>query len=195
MLVPRLLRIQLDGRVWSWSSLQPILYTGFVKMTDSLASGEICPECGMRSGLGQPNCAALRDVLLARDFEQPALYWKYHRLAVDTYCVQHSSYVKSSKSLAAHLCGLCVALEQNNDPNKLKRLQLWLGTNPKLPKPELPSFRGSLTIADVSGIADPARYGRAVEAWARSAWEAYGKLQPIAREWLAMSVARPASTR
>jgi hypothetical protein len=33
-------------------------------------------------------------------------------------------------------------------------------------------------------------YGQAVEGWARSAWEAYFQLQPIAREWLAMSAAR-----
>jgi Family of unknown function (DUF5946) len=91
--------------------------------------------------------------------------------------------------LAAHLCGLCVAFEQNNDAEKLKQLQLWLSTNPKMPRPELPSFRGALTIADVSGIDDPVSYGKAVEAWARSAWEAYAKLQPAAREWLAMSTA------
>jgi len=160
-----------------------------------MTGGEICPECGMRSGPGGPNCAALRDVLLARDFEQPVRYWKCHRLAVDAYCVQHSSYVESAKSLAAHLCGLCVALEQNNDPEKLKRLQHWLSTNPNLSKPELPSFRGSLTIADVSGIDDPEAYGRAVEAWARSAWEAYKLLQPIAREWLTMSDPRSASAK
>jgi hypothetical protein len=156
-------------------------------MTDSTLGGEICGECGMRSGVGKPNCTALRDALLTRDFEQPVHYWKYHRLAVDSYCVQHSSYVESTKSLAAHLCGLCVALELNNDPDKSKRLQLWLSTNPKLTKPELPRSRGSLTIADVSGIEDPVSYGRAVEAWARSAWEAYGALQPIAREWLDIS--------
>jgi hypothetical protein len=149
----------------------------------------------MRTVQGQPSCTALRDNLLVRDFEQPVLYWKYHRLAVDTYCLQHSLYVESAKSLAAHLCGLCVALEQNNDPRQLKQLQLWLSTNPKLVKPELPACRGNLTVADVSGIDDPATYGRAVGAWARSAWEAYGKLQPVAREWLTASAARPASRR
>lgn len=149
----------------------------------------------MRAAPGRPNCAALHDALLARDFEEPVRYWKHHRMAVDAYCIQHSPYVKSFKSLAAHLCGLCVAFEQNNDANKLAQLQLWLSTNPKLPKPELPSFRGVLTIADVSGIEDPVRYGQAVEAWARSAWEAYEKLQQIAREWLALSAARPASRK
>jgi hypothetical protein len=162
---------------------------------ESAAGAEICVECGMRAALGQPNCAALRDALLARDFEQPVRYWKHHRLAVDAYCVQHSPYVKSFKSLAAHLCGLCVALEQNNDSNKLTQLQHWLSTNPILSKPELPAFRGALTIADVSRIDDPVRYGQAVEAWARSAWEAYEKLQPAARQWLALSAARPVNRK
>ena len=166
-----------------------------MRKTISKADEESCPECGMRSGLGEPNCATLWNLLLARDFEQSVLYGKHHRLAVDTYCMQHSSYVESAKSLAAHLCGLCVALEQNNNTNKLKRLQLWLSTNPKVPKPELPPFRGTVTIADVSGIDDPVNYGRAVESWARSAWEAYKKFQPIAREWLAMSAMQSASGR
>jgi Family of unknown function (DUF5946) len=160
-----------------------------------MAGEEICTECGMRAAPGQLNCAALRDALLARDFEQPVRYWQYHRLAVDAYCVQHSSYVKSFKSLAAHLCGLCVAFEHNNDAKRLTQLQLWLSTNPKLPKPELPSFRGHLTIADVSRIEDPMRYGQAVQAWARSSWEAYAKLQPAARDWLAMSAERQVSRK
>jgi hypothetical protein len=42
--------------------------------------------------------------------------WTYRRpldqrLAVDAYCVQHAAYVESAKSLAAHLCGLCIAFE------------------------------------------------------------------------------------
>ncbi|HXP87751.1 MAG TPA: DUF5946 family protein [Bryobacteraceae bacterium] len=147
----------------------------------------VCGECGLRSLPDAPDCAALRDAVFARDFEQPALYWRHHRLAVDTYCVQHSSYVKSAKSLAAHLCGLCVALEHGNDPVLLQQNYLWLNAGVDLRKPALPDFRGRLTIADVCGIDDPSEYGRAVEAWAKSAWDAYRDSQPIAREWLALS--------
>jgi len=158
-------------------------------------SGEVCNECGLRTSHSEPNCAALRDALLARDFEQSALYWRYHRLAIDTYCVQHAPYVKSAKSLAAHLCGLCVALEHGNDAVLLRDNYLWLNIGPELHKPELPAFRGKLTIADVCGIQEPVEYGRAVEAWARSAWEAYQDLQPVAREWLARSTSRTAGRR
>ena len=136
---------------------------------------------------GAPDCANLRDRLLARDFEQPALYFRKHRLAVDSYCVQHSPYVKSAKSLAAHLCGLCVALERANDHAQLDRLQRWLSTNPPLEKPDLPVHRGELTIAHVSGIDDPVAYGVAVDEWARSAWQAYAAHHELARRWLAMS--------
>jgi hypothetical protein len=148
-----------------------------------------CEECGLRAAAGEPDCATLRDLLLARDFEQPALYFGKHRLAVDSYCVQHSSYVRSAKSLAAHLCGLCVALERDNDQALLAGLQRWLSTNPQLDKPDLPMHRGELTIAHVSGIDDPVAYGVAVDEWARSAWEAYAPHHALARQWLAMSAA------
>jgi hypothetical protein len=147
----------------------------------------VCPECGFRAGPGSPNCAAQRDALLARDFEQPALFWRFHRMTVDTYCLQYSEGVASAKSLAAHLCGLCIAFEHNNDPEAFRQLQRWLSTNPKIQKPHLPTRRGELTIAHVSGIDDPVEFGKAVESWARSTWNAYHELQRLAREWLSMS--------
>jgi len=119
------------------------------------------------------------------------LYFGKHRLAVDSYCVQHSPYVRSAKSFAAHLCGLCVALERDNDLALLDGLQRWLSTNPPLVRPGLPVDRGELTIAHVSGIDDPVAYGVAVEEWARSAWQAYAAHHALARQWLAMSAAHP----
>lgn len=127
------------------------------------------------------------DALIARDFEQPALYWKSHRLAVDAYALQHEPYVKSAKSLAAHLCGACIAFEHGNDGAALVRLQKWLSTNPAMRKPELPRLRGELTISHVHGIDDPVEYARRVQEWAKSAWDAYRHLQPIAREWILSS--------
>jgi hypothetical protein len=148
---------------------------------------QVCAECGVRTAAGEPDCAGLRDELFARDFEQPALYGRQHRLAVDCYCVQHSSYVRSAKSLAAHLCGLCVALERDDDQALLTGLQRWLSTNPGLAKPDLPAFRGDLTIAHVSGIDDPQAYAIAVREWAVSSWNAYRAHHELARQWLATS--------
>src|SRR5438046_118271 len=80
---------------------------------------QLC-ECGLRQSTDEPSCGSRRDELLARDFEQPALFWRFHRMAVDAYCLQHADYVRSAKSLAAHLCGLCVAFECGNDRDAMR---------------------------------------------------------------------------
>jgi hypothetical protein len=147
----------------------------------------ICHECGLRTAEDEPDCAGLFSSMNARHFEQPALYGRFHRLAVDAYCVQHSPYVKSAKSLAAHLCGLSIAFELGGDDHAIRRLQQWLNANRTLTKPELPRSRGELKIDHLNGIDDPAAYGRAIQEWARSAWDAYRSLHPVAREWIALS--------
>ena len=145
---------------------------------------EACPECG------QPGCEAQRDELLARDYEQPALYWSFHRMAVDAYCMQHSRYVASAKSFAAHLCGLCIAFEHANDAAQFRQLQRWLSTNPKIERPNLPAHRGDITIGKLYGIRDPIRFGETVKSWARAVWEAYQHLQPLARGWLSVTAGK-----
>ena len=152
-------------------------------------ANEICPECGLEPKPWQPNCQTQRDELLARDFEQPALYWVFHRIAVDAYCLQHAPYVASAKSLAAHLCGLCIAFEHGRNAGQLRQLQQWLSTNPKIERSALPVHRDEITIGRVYGISDPVQFGKAVESWASSVWEAYRTLQPLARDWLSKAVA------
>jgi Family of unknown function (DUF5946) len=143
-----------------------------------------CPECG------RPDCHSIRDELLARDFQQ-AVYWPYHRMAVDAYCLQHPrGYCESAKSLAAHLCGLCISLEMDKNEATLQGLQRWLSTNRTLSKPNLPDFRGDMTIADAYGIDDPGEYGRAIEAWGRSVWVAYRDLHAVARDWVSQSLSK-----
>lgn len=156
-----------------------------IREESGIASDRACTECGLR---GDPPCAQMWDGLLARDFEQPARYWRWHRLAVDTYSLQHEPYVKSAKSLAAHLCGVCIAFEHRNDAALLAHVQRWLSTNPSIAQPVLPAFRGALTVAHIHGVDDPVEYGRRVEEWSRSSWEAYRDLQPFARGWIAAVV-------
>jgi hypothetical protein len=38
---------------------------------------------------------------------------------------------------------------------------------------------------------DPQAYGEAVERWARSTWDAYSALQPLARRWIAEALDAP----
>jgi len=103
------------------------------------------------------------------------------RLTIDIYCLQHpDDYCVSAKSLAAHLTGLCWALEHGGDEWGLRALQRWLNTA-RLDKPPIPEHRGELTIADVSSASD---YLGAQNRWARSTWAAYADLHDLARGWI-----------
>ena len=122
--------------------------------------------------------------LAVRGFSDPA-HARVHRLAVDTYRFQHpDGYCISAKSLAAHLTGLCWALEYGAHPTGYRALNRWLDGTPPVQKRESPTFRGALTIADVYGITDADAHARAVEHWARSTWEAYAALHPLAHRWM-----------
>lgn len=148
-----------------------------------------CKECGLITSPSEPDCAARFELLSARTFENPMLYGRCHRLAVDAYCVQHSPYVKSAKSLAAHLGGLCIAFEHHGSDHAFRRLQQWLSTNPPILKPDLPPSRGALTIHHITGLETASAYCRAVDEWARAAWDAYTAVHTVARDWVRQALA------
>jgi uncharacterized protein DUF5946 len=137
-----------------------------------------CPECGAQ------DCQARFEQLLARDFSD-ARFFGAHRLTVDVYSLQHPErYCASAISLAAHLTGVCAALEHENAHAVNTRVQRWLSTRPVLEKPPLPAQRGEITIADAEPD-DPAAYRVALDRWARSTWAAYADLHAIAHAWIA----------
>jgi hypothetical protein len=138
---------------------------------------------------GTDGCQALFDEFLARDFGNPA-YGRFHRMMVDTYCLQHPDrYCVSAKSLAAHLGGLCCAFEYGASPSAYQALQRWLNGRSPIEKPELPSSRGAVTIADVHAAPEPDAYARALQRWARSTWESYATLHPMARCYMQAALA------
>lgn len=65
--------------------------------------------------------------------------------------------------------------------------------HPHIVKPALPEYRGAVTINEVAKASNAGAHHRAVEAWARSTWEAYAVLQSTARYWvtLALEAASP----
>ena len=101
------------------------------------------------------------------------------RLAVDAYCLQHPDrYCVSAKSLAAHLTGLCWAVEFGGGESGLKSLQAWLNGRVDLIKPPLPASFGRLTIAEVEPTIP------SIDRWAHSVWDAYSGLRETARAWV-----------
>ncbi|MDB5691317.1 MAG: hypothetical protein JWO81_380 [Alphaproteobacteria bacterium] len=147
---------------------------------------EACDRCGWATAGGRRGCRARFEAFLARDFSDP-LFFRAHRMFVDTYCLQHpEDFCASAKSLAAHLAGLCWMLEGGAaaavGPERLHR---WLNGERRLDKPPLPDRFGTMTIGDLPQESDAMAWGKAVRAWAESTWTAYADLQPLARRWVA----------
>lgn len=150
-----------------------------------MEGNEPCDQCGWREAGGRAGCRARFEEFLARDFSDP-LFFRTHRMFVDTYCLQHpEDFCASAKSLAAHLAGLCWILEGGagtaTGPEPLRR---WLSGERRLDKPALPEQRGALTIGDLPEDGDAAAWGEAVRRWAESTWAAYAGLHDIAHAWV-----------
>jgi hypothetical protein len=70
-----------------------------------------CPSCGAPGVGGLEGCRALLG-RREREFSDPE-YFRAHRLTVDAYSLQHPEQsMKSSKSAAAHLAGMCWSRER-----------------------------------------------------------------------------------
>jgi hypothetical protein len=135
---------------------------------------------------GTDGCQVLFDEETARAYGDPRFAAR-RRMIVDAYSLQHPDrYCVSAISLAAHLTGLCVAVEHPGREVALNAaIQRWLSRRPPLEKPQLPVDRGDLTIARLRAVTDPGEHARAAEAWARATWATYSGLHDIARRWIA----------
>ena len=143
-----------------------------------------CSGCGLSTAGGTDGCQAIFDELGARavgDYR----YGHLRRVVTDAYCVQHPDrYCRSVKSLLAHLCGLCCALEYAASPRVYDALQRSLNAHVSIEKPLLPDFRGNATVSDVAAAHDVESYERRVQTWSRDVWKAYATLHAFARRWL-----------
>ncbi len=151
----------------------------------------MCPGCGLQVARGFDGCLELYWERMGRPFSG-SVHDRHTRLTLDTYCVQHPDhYCPSTKSLVAHLGGLCWAMEYRGHSSGYQVLTRMLPRTLAVPRPEIPSFRGTLTIADVPEVADADAAARAIERWAMAVWAAYRTLHPFARQWIATALAEP----
>jgi len=110
------------------------------------------------------------------------------RSLVDAYCLQHPAYIESVKSCAAHLCGLCAAVERPDDPRAERAIWSKLRVPPDATKPPIPAHRGSITVEEVSRAATPEAFHRAADAWIANVWAAWHEHHALARDWLDYSI-------
>ncbi|MFA9454429.1 MAG: DUF5946 family protein [Candidatus Aminicenantaceae bacterium] len=138
-------------------------------------------SCGAPS---QGECHAYFEAILAKEFSD-LRYAKAHRLTVDTYSLQHPAvYMVSAKSFAAHLTGMCCAIEHGNDPGLLRKLQRWLNGKKQLEKPEMLHGLGTLTIFHLEKAQTGPEHIRLVWEWATDVWKAYAGYHDRARDWI-----------
>ena len=149
-------------------------------------NGTACSGCGLVVEGGVEGCQAIFDDESAREYAD-VRFAARRRMVVDTYCLKHAErYCASATSLAAHLTGLCIAMEHRGREEELNAaIQRWLSRRPELDKPPLPATRGPLTIAAVRAATDLVDHRAAVDGWARGTWDAYAALHPMARAWVA----------
>ncbi|HKR61098.1 MAG TPA: DUF5946 family protein [Pyrinomonadaceae bacterium] len=146
-------------------------------------ANDVCEDCGAAVAEGKAGCLKIFEEILAREFSDYR-YGRIHRLTVDTYSLQHpDAYMLSGKSFAAHLTGMCAALEYKDAFAINRVVQKWLSKNPKIDKPvSLPLQRGKLTILYVHSAADAEEHTSRVQEWARDVWEAWSAHHDLARE-------------
>ncbi|MEW4569465.1 DUF5946 family protein [Tautonia sp. JC769] len=145
-----------------------------------------CPSCGAPRVGGLDGCRALFDRLGEREFSDPE-FFRAHRLTVDAYSLQHpEQFMKSSKSAAAHLAGMCWSMERGRSTHLPAPLKRWVDGRKNYARltPPPPRARGTVTVIDVLDAEDAAEHERRVEAWARSAWSAWAGHWSQARAWV-----------
>lgn len=150
---------------------------------EKINSGDVCEDCGALVAQARAGCLKLFEEILAREFSDYQ-YGKIHRLTVDAYSLQHpDAYMRSGKSFAAHLTGICAAIEYENTFALNQTVQKWLSTNPKIEKPaRIPQERGNLAITYIHSAADAEEHTKRVREWARDVWGAWSEHHALARQ-------------
>jgi hypothetical protein len=160
-----------------------------VKESPCIGCGAVLPEIDgptHRYLEASPACWAAYSEVLAREFADPALFQRVHRLTVDTYAVQHPGRPspQSIQSVAVHLMSLCTLIEGGSatawatkvirEAVRGKGNFAWL---------EPPQPRGRLTLVEVWRTKGAAEHEGMVREWAISAWTAWAPHHDTVRRW------------
>jgi len=144
-----------------------------------------CPDCGAPFG-DRAACDAAFHELGVRAMEDVRFAYR-RRAVVDAYCLQHPAYILSIKSCAAHLCGLCAAVERPDDPRATRAVWSALQVAPDAVKPAIPAVRGTRTVAGLHA-ATPEAFRAEADAWIADVWAAWREHHALARTWLDYSI-------
>jgi Family of unknown function (DUF5946) len=143
--------------------------------TSSCACGALLPRAEVRAThryiLSTPECWGKFGEVLAREFENGALFAAVHQLTVDTYAAQHPL-GQPAKSLDAHLASLCALLERGSPTSRPEALKPFIQSRTSFPALRVPADLGPLTVANVAA-ASLDEHCEMVHRWARQVWSAW----------------------
>jgi uncharacterized protein DUF5946 len=148
-----------------------------------MKSSAECSQCG--APLADPECDRLFHELGLR-LQGDLLLLPLRTQLVDAYCCQHEPYIRSAKSYAAHLAGLCLALEHDQSgPQASVLISRWLnGRGPEgLSRPNAAIPRADVTIAELGGAVSAVELRVLVRRYAESVWAAWASQHDLARQW------------
>jgi hypothetical protein len=143
-----------------------------------------CSQCGAPVA-DDAGCDALFHEVGLRLQGDPGLM-HFRTQFIDAYCCQHEPYIRSAKSFAAHLVGLCLAMELGQTgPQVSILISRWLNGRgpPDLSKATSPIPRASITIGDVAQAGTSAELQVLVKRFAESVWAAWKSEHDTARRW------------
>jgi hypothetical protein len=180
------------------------------RLPDATPDATACPDCGAPIPGGRRACRAIyHDINLrfragtssglsetrpARLGETrprvAAATIRIGRLLVDSYALQHlDPYCRTAKELIYHIASLCCGLEFGGSTAIYAALQRSIDGAFRELRPTPPEHLGDLTIANLAATAKDTQCAQRIETWARSVWNAYSPLQPLARDWIKRAMA------
>lgn len=143
-----------------------------------------CPGCGatLAAGAlpyrGYYNCSAEcwseYTLVLAAEYQDPALFAQVHQLTVDAFAVQHAGGMHPDKSVCVHLVGLHLVLVRGLPPSEVPaRLQRLAAAVKHWPHFVPPAQHASTTAHSVVRAATASEHATVARTWAAQEWAAW----------------------
>lgn len=140
---------------------------------------------GVEGAKAQPRCWAMLDELTEKIGKETPERLRAFRLVSAAYFLQHPQKLKTPYAALIHLGKICYLLANKTACNGNRKYQDWLVERSSMfPVPEIPEFKGDLTITSLFENNVAIYDLEKIEAWAESVWKAYGKSHAIASQAL-----------
>ena len=108
-----------------------------------------------------------------------------HQNVVDAFAAQHADETTKPIKIIFALVGLYLTLEHGYTGKQVQRIHMQLAAHRKhWPRPELPTERGSVAVAEVLATPPGEARDQAIRNWCESVWQPYRPARELIRNLL-----------